>query len=230
MPLPRSNAEILARHAEVIDHGHIKVRVATVTAVHPERQTVDVQLCQASPIFNELGDAFFEPAPGISDVPLATLRGNGMLLWMPVAVGDSVLLLFCDLSCDVWRAGDGTPQAPGALSYHSYDSAFALPMIAPDAKALASPGADPTKIIIGTDSGPEQIKIGPGEIALGATAGDFVALASLVQTELGKISTALGSLVVTATDTVTSAAVTGTAVASSPYVPGSVASSLIKAQ
>lgn len=220
MPLERSHAEILGAYADAIKHDIRKCLPATITAVHADRQTVDVQIAVNALLFDPLGNPFSEPAPSLADVPLGVMRGGGFLVWVPVAVGDSVLLVFSDLSTDTWRAGDGTARDPGWAGRHTCDSPFALPCVAPDAKFLASPNADPGKVIIGKDGGTAQIRISASDIELGAPAGDFVALASKVATELGKISTALTSIVTSCPAGVGTGTVT--------YTPGAVASTLVK--
>ena len=221
MGVNRSDAEILGIHADRVKGEIRKVDVATVTAIHADRQTIDCQVCVNRLLHDSLGSAFSEPAPSLSDVPLGCLRGGGFLVWMPVAVGDSVLLVYTDFSTDTWRAGDGSAQDPGFHGAHSQDSPFAIPMFAPDAKMLTSPPADPNKLIIGKDGGTAQIRISATDIELGAPAGDFVALASKVAHELSTIATVLSSLV----------APSGGGPVTSPnlpYVPGPVASTLVK--
>lgn len=218
-------AEIFGAHLDVTKNEIRKVATGTITAVHADRQTVDVQLAVNNPVFDELGNVFTEAAPSLSDVPLGVMRGGGFFVWLPVAVGDSVLVLFSDLSCDAWRAGDGTAQDPGWVGKHTYDSPFAIPCVAPDAKMFADPNAASGKVIIGKDGSQAQIRVGATDIELGAAATDAVALASLVATELGKIVTALGSLTVT-----TGPGTGGRVVASTPYAASAVASTLIKAQ
>lgn len=220
MPLNRGDSEILGAHADMVRNDIRKVDVGTVTAVYADRQTVDVQVCTNNPIHDANGNAFLEPAPSYSDVPLGCLRGGGFLVWMPVAQGDNVLLVYTDLSADTWRSGDGSVQDPGFQGKHTRDSPFAIPMFAPDAKMMTSPPAGPNKIIIGQDGGTAQIRISASDIELGAPAGDFVALASKVAHELAAISTALTTIVTTCP----AGAGTGTAT----YTPGPVASSLVK--
>lgn len=220
MPLDRSPAETFGRFADALKHDMRKCLPATVTAVHADRQTVDVQVAVNALLFDDLGNAFQEDAPSLSDVPLGVMRGGGFLVWVPVAVGDSVLLVFSDLSTDTWRAGDGTPQAPGWAGMHTHDSPFALPCVAPDARMLTSTPTD--KLVIGKDGTDEQIVISASDIKLGASAVDFVALASKVATELGKISTALTSIVTSCPAGVGTGTVT--------YTPGAVAATIVKAE
>jgi hypothetical protein len=191
MPVNRSDAEILKAHRDATKDDIRKVDLATVLAVYPARQTVDVQVCTNNPIHDPVGNAFLEPAPNLSDVPLACLRGGGFLVWMPVSVGDSVLIVYSDLSADTWRSGDGSVADPGFQGKHTRDSPFALPMFAPDAKMFSDPASAATKVIIGKDGSQAQIRISDTEIDLGATPTDPVALSTkidlFIQTVMGWI-------------------------------------------
>lgn len=234
MPLNRSLAEILALHADVIKNDIRKVLPATVTAVHFDtdpstgkpRQTVDVQIAVNNPIFDDLGNTFTELAPSVSNVPVGFMRGGGFMVSLPVAIGDSVLLIFSDLSCDVWREGDGTPQDPGFVGKHTLDSAFAIPCIAPDANAFTDPTTANAagKLVIGKDGSAAQIRISATDIELGNNATDNVVLASLIYNELKAIAKAFSTF----------APGTGGANFPNPYVApvsaSAVGSSLIKGQ
>lgn len=193
MPLPRSHAEILGAHRDALLNELRKCLPATVTAVHPSRQTVDVQLAVCNVVFDDAGNSYEEPAPSITDVPLGVARGGGFMVWVPVAVGDSVLLVFSDLSTDRWRAGDGTPQPPGFAGKHTSDSPFAIPCCAPDAKYFGDPGTD--KVIIGQDGGQAQIRISSSDIELGVGATDFVGLANPTDAHLSSIVTQLNLVI-----------------------------------
>jgi hypothetical protein len=230
-------AELFGAHLDVTKNEIRKVAQGTVTAVYAARQTVDVQLAVNNPIFDEIGNVFTEPAPSLSDVPLGVMRGGGFFVWLPVNIGDSVLVLFSDLSTDTWRAGGGLPQDPGFVGKHTMDSAFAIPMVAPDANILIGPGVNPTKLVIGKDGSPAQILISATDIELGATAVDAVALASLVNIDFAALKTLLIALAAYATgikpiaDPTT--AFTGTLLAALTTAEGAlvpVGSTLIKAQ
>jgi hypothetical protein len=235
--------EILGAHADILKGDIKKCIPATVTAVYAAKMTVDVQIAVNDVMFDPLGNAYSVDAPTIADVPLGVARGGKFFVWVPVAVGDSVLLVFSDLSSDSWRLAADAPTEgvdPVFLGRHTLDSAFAIPMFAPDAKAFADPALDPTKIIIGQDGGPE-IKISASGIELGAAGAtppsDYVALASKVETELNAVKTAISALsaaVAFATYVpplpafAAPAAVPVVFSPPSPYSPGPVASSLVK--
>lgn len=218
MPVNRSPAEIFGAFGDALKSDIRKCVPATITTVHADRQTVDVQVATNELLFDDMGNALSLPAPSFSDVPLACMRGGGFFCWMPVAVGDSVLLVYTDQSADTWRSGDGTPQDPGFAGKHTADSPFAIPAWAPDAKMLSSPAGDAGKVIIGKDGGSAQIKISASDIELGASAGDFVALASKVDAELAKIANTFSTFVPGS----------GGASFPDPYVRSAVGSTLVK--
>jgi hypothetical protein len=191
MPLQRSMAEIFGAFLDVTKNEIRKCVPATVTAVYPARQTVDVQIATNNIIFDDLGNAMSEPAPSISDVPLGVMRGGGFFVWVPVAVGDGVLVVFSDQSSDTWRSGDGQAHDPGFLGKHTMDSAFAFPMFAPDKKFFADPNNDPTKLILGKDGSQAQIRLSASDIELGASVGDALGLASKINTALSDLAQAL---------------------------------------
>jgi hypothetical protein len=194
MPLPRSTAEILGLYADTIRADMRKCLPATVTAVCPNRQTVDVQIAINQPLFTDLGDVVTETAPSISDVPLGIMRGGGFFVWLPVAVGDSVLLVFSDLSTDTWRSGEGQPQPPGFMGVHTADSPFAIPMIQYDSKFFSDPNNAPTKVIIGHDGSAAQIRLSATDIELGNAVTGSIALSQkidlFIQTVMGWIPVA----------------------------------------
>lgn len=199
MGIPRSHAEILGDHTDHVLTTMKKCIPATVTAVYPAKMTVDVQVAVTTPHTDPVGNVYFEDAVSICDVPLGTMRGGKFFVWLPVAVGDSVLLLMSDVSTDTWRASPKTstgpqPNDPFFVGKHTFDSCFAIPMFAPDAYVFSDPAGDPQKIIIGQDGGPE-IKIDTGSIELrGASpAADHVALASKVDSAVATLTAAINT-------------------------------------
>jgi hypothetical protein len=236
MPIPRTLPEILGAHADVLKSDIRKCIPATVTAVNAAKMTVDVQVAVNDVLFDPLGNAYSVAAPTIADVPLGVARGGKFFVWVPVSVGDSVLLIFSDLSADSWRLASSAPTEgvdPVFLGRHTLDSAFAIPMFAPDSQAFADPALDPTKIIIGRDGGPE-IKVSTAGIELGAAGAtppsDYVALASKVETELNAIASAMSALssAVGKATTTSPGNPIGFTAPTPAYSPGPVASSTVK--
>lgn len=244
MPVDRSLEDILLAQADTI-HDELRVSLpGVITKVHVDKQTVDVQITVKNPLFDEHGNAIFEQLTSIADVPLAVTRGGGFLVWVPVAVGDSVMLVFSDLSMDTWRAGDGSrPVPPGWVGKHTADSAIAYPCVAPDSKSLSSPSAD--KVVIGKDSGPTQISISAADITataggvgsikvtasdvqLGANPTDFAALASKVDANFMAVTSALAAGFAAAVPMDGGKAAFGAAMAA--FIPAPTGSLIVKAK
>ena len=194
MPKDRSDIEIFQKLHASINDDHRKCLPAVITNVNSGRNTVDVAISVQNPLLDDDGNVTFETLPPICDVPLATPRGGGFIVHMPVAVGDSVMLVFSDLCTDTWRASDGPGAvAPGFIGKHTAASAFAFPCVAPDAQAPTQPASTPTDLVIGKDNSDAQIHITPTDISLGRNPSGYVAMSNLVATELGKIATAFAS-------------------------------------
>jgi hypothetical protein len=150
--------------------------------------------------------------PVISKVPVAFSRGGGHFMSFPLQKGDNVFLIFCDRSIDDFWFSDGSaPMDQNDFRTHDLSDAVAIPAFYPSTKSITD--------LIGNDGvfGKErgaQVRSKGDTIEVttkGAIASSsFVALATLVTIELGKIATAI------------------TGVGGS-YTPGPVASSNLKA-
>ena len=198
---------------------------ATVTAVYPDRQTVDCKPAIKNPLFADDGTPTFEELPGLSDIPLGVLRGGGFFVWIPVIPGDSVILLFSKLSMDTWRSGSGEgPVAPSWVGKLGFGSAIAVPLVAPDASFFTDIATDPLKIIIGKDGSPAQVKLSATDIELGGST-DAVALASKVDA----LFQAIATCVIVPTDGGAAIKAAVVAALAALATPGTTASLIVKA-
>jgi len=223
MPLERDLGEVCNHLQDAILEDIRKIAVGWVTAV--KGQFVDVQLATSVPLFDESTGTTFESPLALGSIPFCSIKAGGFIVWVPPAVNDTVLVCFTDLSYDTWRQSNGnTVVNPNWTGRHTGDSAFAIPVCAPDTKPIAS--ADAGKLVIGKDGSSALIKISGSEIDLGNPASDAVALASKVATELANIATALTHIVVSVPITGPAGVTAGTGTAT--YTPGSVASTLVK--
>lgn len=192
-----------------------------VVAYHATTQTADVQIALDDPRFDPDTDVRSdEPWDVYQDMRVAWPRFGGFVVCGPLAPGDKVQVFFQDLDDSNFRV-TGQQGSPPRSRRFGADAAFCLPWDLTDAGVAIDATAAASALIIGVDGGEAQIRIGTTTISLGATGADFVALASKVLTELGKIQATL------ATGTVTAAP--GPVVFGTPYVPGSVASAIVKA-
>lgn len=221
----------------VIDSRLIDLHVslpARVDSYSASTQTVDV-----TPMVNKMvpdgavpPNYVSEALPKLSDVPVAQPRGGGFFAAFPMAKGDYGMLVFSERNMATWRA-TGNQSDPGDLGLHTMSSAYFIPAVAPDSKALSN--ASGTNLVIGSDTnGSSRIIIKPGgEIDAGAAASQFVAVADKVLAQLNNIASTFNAHVhvVTGTADLVTGSVTGTAAAPvTTMSTGSVASSNLKAE
>lgn len=135
-----------------------------------------------------INDVRFDPTSGarvsepwdvIPDVPIAWPRFGGFVIAGPLNVGDRVTLQAFDLDPSAWRATGQRSDPPDARRHGgAYWQATPcdITTVSPMVDAAAAAG----ELVIGLDGKQEQIRISSSAIQLGASGGDFVALASLV--------------------------------------------------
>ena len=201
MPRGRTLVEVFGAHDDAVKDGIRTGMPGIVTEV--TGQTCSVQLAMHNPLWRWENDLVpvtapieYEDPPVLTDVPITPLRAGGFVVWLPVTVGDCVWVAFSDLSTDTWRQSDGTqPVKPGFIGKHTHDSPYCFPFgTQPDSKALTT-AAPAGSLVVGKDGTHAQIVIDGSTVSIGATPSGFVAMASLVATELNKIASALSSAV-----------------------------------
>lgn len=166
----------------------------------------------------------YEPPP-LPNVPVAWPAGGGGAYsdtW-PLERGDEVWLSFAERSIDEWVLTDGDLVTPADVRRFSLSDAVATPV----RSRATLPGdavADGARVIRG-----DELRLGS------ASASDFVALASLVESELSGISNRLNYLLGIAATSLSS----GLPMVAIPpvppldattYAPGAVASGKVKAE
>lgn len=161
-----------------------------VVAYHAATQTADVQPMIQDVRFNIETDAVvYEPWPVMLQVPVAWPRFGSFVIAGPLQPNDQVVLHAFDLDPTAWRT-QGRSQAPvkpadvrrlGGVYWHAVPTDLTGPM-----KSASPMGA---AFVIGVDGDQAQILYKSGSIQLGATGGDFVALASKVDNCMAAIKT-----------------------------------------
>lgn len=118
--------------------------------------------------------------PDIHGVPVAFPGAGDFSVTWPLAVGDTGMIFFSDRSMDEWKSVGGTDSEPQDLRRHNLTDAIFVPGLRSFAEAVPADGVDDDAMVLGAP----EIKLGS------SAASDFVALASLVRTELDAIWTA----------------------------------------
>lgn len=129
----------------------------------------------------------FEELPEIPFVPVLWPRAGAYAVVLPLAVGDTVLLVFCDVSHAEWRV-DGGVSEPADARRHSIGWPVAIPGFFPDSSPLSAAVLDVAAriagAIIGEHGGNNRVEFTATGIKIGADAIDYVALATPTQAGL----------------------------------------------
>ena len=136
------------------------VRVGTIVSFDPDTQTVSVALVNTAQVFNQgvvNGTVPQNPAlisyPVLPNVPAFVLYGGTAYIGMPIAAGDSCIVLFSDRDLDPWVTNGTTGAPPNSLRMHSISDAIALVGIRPSANPIKPLPSDGEHITIANASG-----------------------------------------------------------------------------
>lgn len=107
-----------------------------------------------------------ETLPVLPAVPVLWPRGGGYYLHMPIAPGDSVLVVVCEQDLSAWlRTGD--PEAdPGNPRRHDLSGAVCIPGLFPRAAALPSGEAGDDGARLASEGGP-ALRMRPSTVDCG---------------------------------------------------------------
>lgn len=126
------------------------------------KQKANIELCIGE-AFDDDGTPAVRKYPALVDVPVVFSGSGGRRIKFPVAVGDSVLVIFAARSVDRWLARGGRNVDPGDQRDHDLSDAVAIPGLMDFAHV---------------DDASTMIDITASEIRLGAGATSAVALKS----------------------------------------------------
>lgn len=177
-------------------------RPGKVTAYDPITNTAVVKPMVKRALYSVDDDErSYEELPEIPFVPVIFPRAGAYAMTLPVGVGDTVLLVFCDVSLAEWRAS-GAVSEPVDARRHSIGWPVAIPGFFPDSSpmspAVLDLAARVAGVVLGEHGGLGRIEITPTTIKLGAAALDFVALATPTQAGLAACMAAANAAVASA--------------------------------
>lgn len=173
---------------------------AEVVRVHgpetPHRgQFVDVQPSLRRLAYDDLGDLVQESLPVLHMVPVAHMSGGGFYVAVPLAVGDSVTLVFAERSLDVWLEVSKPGSAPvdqGDVGTHTLAGAIALPC-GPQTRPTLHPDVSGSDLVVAGPSGVLARFTADGDVVFAE--GDIpLALANSAGDELDRIKSDLETL------------------------------------
>jgi hypothetical protein len=152
-----------------------RVRAYDVTT-----QTADVEpmIKRGVPTGGEEDEVTLETLPVLPSVPVLFPSGGQCFVTFPLAVGDPVLLVFCERDTAHYR-GTGAVADPGVPTMHGLSGAVAIPCaFGPRSAALS--GVSSTDLVLGRVNGLANIAIKSATVEVGG-ATDSAALASRVK-------------------------------------------------
>jgi hypothetical protein len=186
-----------------------------VQEYHADTQTADIVPLIRQQVPQPDGSYALEELPVLPSVPVVWPRVGAWFLAMALAPGDTVQLLCNTSAIGHWRTGTGDVTDPGDLRRQHLAHAVALPGLYTRGKALAHAPSGDTGLVLGSDTsgarvaflanGTMRVTQGDatvlevdtaGVVHLGGAAGEFVALANLVTTQLMALKTAINGAAV----------------------------------
>ena len=197
MPTNRqvSMAEVLsaAIRSTLGDHYHCLPGI--VQTYYPATEEADVQIAINDPRSDPDSDEVTtEPWQVWPKMKVAWLKFGGYVIQGPLANGAKVQVLWNDLDDSAFRAS-GQQGDPPMLRRHGTEGAFCIPFDLTDMGVSASAGTAGSSMVVGNDASSAKIVITSSGISIGASATDFVALSSKVESELTKVATAFSTFV-----------------------------------
>jgi len=117
-----------------VDQGLASTHVAlpgVVTKYNAATQRADVKPTVKLPFVNDDGSEGVDVLPVLPEVPVLWPRAGGYFIHLPLAAGDTVLLLVCERSIDEWGLSSGKVDVdPKDLRKHDLSDAIAIPGLA----------------------------------------------------------------------------------------------------
>ena len=179
MTTPVSTAELLRK---ALDAHSLDIHTALpgiVRSYDAANQTAEIELALTRNVpaveEDEAADTF-ETLPILPSVPVVFPRAGGFYLHFPLAVGDSVLVVFSEQDMNSWR-NSAALSDPSVGLRHGLSGGVAIPGLYP--RTNPNPDASASSGTIGTEGG-VAIELRSGSIAVDGDS-DSAALASRVK-------------------------------------------------
>lgn len=182
--------------------------IGEVVSYDAAKRRAQIRIMIKRPTVAEDGTPGHEEYPILPSCPVLQLLAGPWRFSVPIQPGVSGLVVFLSQDPSKWRAGGGVSE-PGNHRRHSLSFGVFIPGLLPDDQAIPQT-SDSAMVLDGS------------LIKLGADAVDFVALASKVEDELDGISTSLNSA--------NAPSGGGPVTYGSPYIPGPVGATKVKAK
>lgn len=186
MTITPTEAEMIA---DAIESAAIDLHTAlpgSVQSYDAAAQTATIVLGVDRVLPKADGSFVSEALPPLENVPVAFMRAGGMILSMPLAEGDTGLVVFSEMSIDQWRS-KGTTSNPGDIGRHTLSGGVFYPGLSPVTKPIVADLSGDA--VFGSDDASGvaiRVKGATVEIVTGdnLASDDFVAMAGLVHSTI----------------------------------------------
>ncbi len=137
--------------------------VGTIQAINPSNQTAQVSVNYKKSYTGPTAksDPIFVDYPILVDCPVVVLSGGAAALTMPIAQGDTCLVMFNDRAFDTWFSSGQVKELPNNRM-HSFSDAIAMVGI----RSLAAPISDYDTARAVLRNGDAKVAVGPSLIEL----------------------------------------------------------------
>lgn len=158
-PIPQPDLRsILNQERDTTSSGINAIRVGTIVSFNPGKQSVVVRLVNPSIVYNAAGgptsippDPVAYTIPDLVQVPVFVLCGGTAFLGMPIAAGDTCIVLFNDRDLDPWWSNGTTGAPPNSDRMHSLADGIALVGIRPATKPILGLPGDGQHVTFGNN-------------------------------------------------------------------------------
>lgn len=183
--------ELLAAFREAMQEELHTAGPGRVESYDADAQTVDVKPMVRRSVRRSDGTFAREEMPILRAVPVVWLRTGSWFVHMPIAAGDTVLIVALERDPARWRV-TGEVSDPIDRRHHHLAHAVAIPGLFPRTRKLASGNVPSDALVLGHTSG-AQIKVkNDGTIELAGTSA--LTIAPNLAEHLTRIAAALDAL------------------------------------
>lgn len=208
--IPRSLPELLKRAiAGKLSMVHVALP-GQVVAYDATKNLADVQVMVQQSVWDDDNGRTYEDVGTLAGVPVVWPRAGGFKMTLPMAVGDTGLLVFCSDSTGEWRLTGQSSQPQDAERLGIGWPVF-IPGFTPDIKKVSASDPASTKAIWGSDGGNGQIRATASTLEFGPNPTSPIALATPLDAWIALVCAAFTTI--SANGTASAAAMTALAAA-----------------
>lgn len=163
-------------------------KVGTIVAFYPSTHTADVQI-----LFQRvMKDGTTQSYPKLVNRPVFTLQGGGASLQLPIAAGDTCLVLFADRNLDNWYL-NGNEQRPIDGRLHDFTDGIVFVGLNWQSDATI-PAASTSEARLILKDGTTKVGLKSGKVTVQNAGGSLLTALNNLVTALNTLNSAISSM------------------------------------